>query len=296
MGVLIEDISLDNFDLGLSQMRMISQIKISQMEKSLSRHGQLQPVIVRRHAGYYQIIDGFKRYYASKNLMYKSLQCMGVEVDLAQAKVLLLSYNRSHQTMEAWEQAMVLYDLKTTHHYDLQCLCSLTGYSRSWVSRRLSMTEKLDGGVCQQIKMGSLTSSHARELMRLPRGNQASMSGVIIAQGLSSRQSASLISAFIRAKNTAAQQYVLNNPFEVLRRQLLDEQEVYEPRLSGHGNELLKTARYLKKSLDIMTSRLLDHKTNDLEETEKRILFDILYRIGKSCERIRGLIKQLQTN
>lgn len=89
---------------------------------------------------------------------------------------------------------------------------------------------------------------------------------------------------------------MLNNPFEVLRRQLLDEQEMYEPRLSGHGNELLKTARYLKKSLDIMTSRLLDNKTNDLEETEKRILFDILYRIGKSCERIRGLIKQLQTN
>ena len=295
MGVLLQDIPLDSFDLALSQMRLLSQAKISQMQKSLSSHGQLQPVIVRMHAGRFQIIDGFKRYYASKNLVYKTLQCLCVQVDVAQAKVLLLSYNRSHQTMEAWEQAMVLHDLHTTHKYDLQGLCTLTGYSRSWVSRRLSMTEKLDGDVCQQIKMGSLTSSHARELMRLPRGNQASVSGVIITQGLSSRQSALLISAFIRARNAAAQQYVLDNPFEVLRKQSLDEHDVYEPRLSGHGNELLKTARYLKKSLDIMTSRLHDHKTKHLQGSEKRILFDLFYRIGKSCEHVKGLIDKLQT-
>jgi ParB/RepB/Spo0J family partition protein len=175
----IEEISLSEFDLSLSGMRIMNMTRILQIEKSMRLHGQLQPVVARVHEGGYQIIDGFKRFYAAEDLIMESLQCRLLDIDLSQAKVLLLSYNRPHQSMEAWEEAMVLKDLSKTHSLSQSNLAKLTGYSRSWVSRRLALIDKMDEGISSDIMMGVLTSSHARALTKLPRGNQGEVARVI---------------------------------------------------------------------------------------------------------------------
>ena len=141
-----------------------------------------------------------RRFYAAEDLMMEALQCHVLEIDLTQAKVLLLSYNRLHQSMEAWEEAMVLQDLQKTHSMDQRSLSQLTGYSRSWVSRRLSLIGKMDEDVSSEIMMGTLTSSHARALTKLPRGNQGEVARVITTHHLTSRQSDKLAEAFLKAK------------------------------------------------------------------------------------------------
>jgi ParB-like chromosome segregation protein Spo0J len=108
----IEEISLAEIDLSLSGMRILNMTRVIQIEKSMRLYGQLQPVVVRVHAEGFTLIDGFKRVYAAENLVMESLQCHLLEIDLQQAKVLLLSYNRSNQSMEAWEEALVLQDLQ----------------------------------------------------------------------------------------------------------------------------------------------------------------------------------------
>jgi ParB family chromosome partitioning protein len=158
----IEEISLPEFDLSLSGMRIMNITRILQVEKSMRLHGQLQPVVARVHEGNYQIIDGFKRYAAAEDLMMKSLQCRVLNIDLTQAKVLLLSYNRPHQSMEAWEEAMVLQDLRKTHSLDQSSLSQMTGYSRSWVSRRLALIDKMDEGISSDIMMGVLRAMRVR--------------------------------------------------------------------------------------------------------------------------------------
>jgi len=206
----IEDIPLSKFDLSLSGMRMMNMTRVLQVEKSMRLHGQLQPVVARVHNGNYQMIDGFKRLYASEDLMIETLQCHLLEIDLKQAKVLLLSYNHSHQTMEAWEEAMVLQDLQKTHSLDQRSLARLTGYSRSWVSRRLALIGKIDEKISSDIMMGVLTSSHARALTRLPRGNQMKVARAITNYRLTSRQSDTLVDAFLEAKDENRQRYVLS--------------------------------------------------------------------------------------
>ena len=125
MSSRIEEISIDEFDLSLSGMRIMNMTRILQVEKSMRLHGQLQPVVARVHEGGYQLIDGFKRFYAAEDLLMETLHCHLLEIDLTQAKVLLLSYNRSHQSMEAWEEAMVLQDLQKTHSMDQRRLAQL---------------------------------------------------------------------------------------------------------------------------------------------------------------------------
>lgn len=74
--------------------------RITGLEKSMNVHGQLQPVIARLYEGGVQLIDGFKRLYAAETLLMDTLECRLFEVDESQAKIMLLSYNRSNQSME----------------------------------------------------------------------------------------------------------------------------------------------------------------------------------------------------
>ena len=107
MSTVIQEIPLSEFDLSLASVRIVNPARILQVEKSMRVHGQLQPVIARMHHDKYQLIDGFKRFYASENLLIETLQCRILDIDLPGAKVLLLSYNRPHRSMEAWEEALV---------------------------------------------------------------------------------------------------------------------------------------------------------------------------------------------
>ena len=69
MNPIIKEIPLPEFDLSLSVMRIMNMTRILQVEKSMRLHGQLQPVVARVHEGGYQLIDGFKRFYAAEDLM-----------------------------------------------------------------------------------------------------------------------------------------------------------------------------------------------------------------------------------
>jgi len=99
----IQEIDIHDFDLSLSAMRITNMGRIRQVEKSMRIHGQLQPVIARVHDSGYQLIDGFKRVYACEALVMDQVQCRLLEVDPDQAKILMLSYNWSSQSMEAYD-------------------------------------------------------------------------------------------------------------------------------------------------------------------------------------------------
>jgi ParB family transcriptional regulator, chromosome partitioning protein len=294
MNTAFEDIPLGKFDLTLSGIRITNHSRIRQVEKSMAIHGQLQPVIARLCTEGHQLIDGFKRFYSSENLGMESLQCRLLDIDLSQAKVLLLSYNRPHQSMDAWEEALVLHDLMATHHLDQVTLAEVTGYSRSWVSRRLSLIEKMDPDLSGNIMMGTLTSSHARAIIKLPRGNQGEVAKVILSCHLTSRQSSILIEAFIRATGRPQQEYILTHPLEIIESQHREQVESYDPRLSQHGNEVLRSTRYMKKSLYILAARMHDHRTKELKDREKTLLLEDLVPLSNYYEKLARLITNLK--
>jgi len=276
-------------------MRIMNFGRVHQIEKSMMLHGQLQPVVARLHDKGCQLIDGFKRYYAAEACGMETLQCRLLEIELSQAKVLLLSYNRPHQSMEAWEEAMVLQDLQKTHSLDQRSLAQLTGYSRSWVSRRLSLIGKMDEEVSSEIMMGTLTSSHARALTKLPRGNQGDVARAITSFSLSSRQSDKLVEAFLKAGDENRQRYILSHPELILRQDLsLSEEEPYDARLSSYGNDLMQGAGYVIQSVQILLSRLGDQRTGMLNESEKVIISPGFEKASGYAEKLKEAIGHLQ--
>jgi len=294
---IIKEIPLSEFDLSLSGMRIMNMTRILQVEKSMRLHGQLQPVVARIHANGIQLIDGFKRLYCAEDLMMETLQCHLLEIDLSQAKVLLMSYNRPHQSMEVWEEAMVLQDLQKTHSMDQGSLARLTGFSRSWVSRRLSLIGKMDQEVSTEIMMGTLTSSHARALIKLPRGKQKEVARVIATWRLSSRQSDILVGAYLKAKDEDHQRYILENPEKILMNDPADsEEDPYDVRLSSYGNDLMRSLRHVTKAVQIMLSRLDDQRMVMLDQTEKVIIITGFEKAAGYVKKLTGIITQLQTH
>jgi ParB/RepB/Spo0J family partition protein len=291
----IEAIPLGQFDLSLSGMRIMNMTRVLQVEKSMRLHGQLQPVIARVHTEGVQLIDGFKRLYSAENLMIETLQCRLLDIDLAQAKVLLMSCNRIHQSMEALEEALVLQDLQKTHSLDQRSLARMTGHSPSWVSRRLSLIGKMDEQVSYEIRLGGLTSSHARALVKLPRGNQADVARVITDWHLTSRQSSALVDAFLEAEDGDTRQYILSHPELVLEeREPVLPEEVNDDRLTRYGNDLMKSMELVLYFVQITLSRLGDHRLGELNDTEKVIIAPVVKKVSRYTEKLTGAITRLQ--
>ena len=295
MSTVIQEVPLSEFDLSLASVRIANPARILQVEKSMRVHGQLQPVIARVGHDKYQLIDGFKRFYASENLLIEALQCRVLDIDLPRAKVLLLSYNRPHRSMEAWEEALVLQDLQQIHSLDQRSLAELIGYSRSWVSRRLSLIEKIDEKVSSQIMMGILSSSQARALIQLPRGNQSAVAGAIINFNLTSRQSDTLVEAFLKAKDADQQQYILTHPEHVLKQEESHSpKEPYDVRLSAYGNDLMHSMMHVLQGVHIMLSRLSDQRMGMLSQSERVIITPFFDKVSGNIRKLTQVITELQ--
>jgi len=294
MNSRIEHIGITEFDFSLSSMRLMNLDRIAGLEKSMKVHGQLQPVIARVYEGGVQMIDGFKRLYAAETLLMDTLECRLFEVDESQAKIMLLSYNRTSQSMEVWEEAMVLKDLLETHDMDQRQLAKLTGHSPSWVSRRLSLIRKIDDQVASEIRMGSLTSSHARALMRLPRGNQLDVARVITTWHLSSRLSDRLVDAFLEAEDENQQQHTLRYPEHIIWAQTNLPEDPYDGRLSSYGNDLMNSIMNLFVVLNNLQSLSSDRRMGEFDESEMAIISPFLKEALGDTEKFTVMAKQLR--
>ena len=293
MSTRVEEIGITEFDLSLLSMRLMNLDHIAGLEKSMKVHGQLQPVIARLYEGGVQLIDGFKRLYAAEILLMDTLECRLFEVDESQAKIMLLSYNRSNQSMEVWEEAMVLKALLEGDDLEQRQLAKLTGHSPSWVSRRLSLISKLDEEVACEIRMGSLTSSHARALMRLPRGNQIDVARVISTYHLSSRLSDRLVDAFLEAEDMDQQQHILAHPEHIIWDQKDLPEDPYDSKLSLYGNEVMHSIMNLFRSLDTILSCLDDRRIREIDESEKIMIIPFLQELSGPIEKLSESIIEI---
>lgn len=297
LNLKIEEIPIEKFDLSLAGMRIINPGCVSRIQNSMHLHGQLQPVVAHLNEGKYQVIDGIKRVYAAIELMMETLECHVLDVDLKQAKLLVLSYNRPHQSMEVWEEALILDDLLRRHDLSQQSLSRLTGYSRSWVSRRLSLISRLDAQLVSEIRMGVLNGTQARALIKLPRGNQMEVARVITSWGFSSRQSNALVDAFLEAEDQDQQRYILAHPEVALSDREPDlsyDIDIDDPRLSRYGNDLIKSTRYVFSMIKHLLSCLDKRQVVALKETEKKIITPQLEKVQGYAEKLTKVIDDLQ--
>lgn len=95
-------------------------------------------------------------------------------------------------------------------------MATLLGRHKSWVCRRLALAERLADAVACDVRGGLVTTTVAREVARLPRGNQPEIAAAIRREGLGSHDAARLVTLFAKTSGTAQQRYLLEHPREAL--------------------------------------------------------------------------------
>jgi ParB/RepB/Spo0J family partition protein len=280
------ELALEQIRTDLMVMRLMRPGQINEMLHSLQRNGQLHPIIVNgMEDNAYQLIDGFKRYYASRELKWARLKTEVINESLVKCKAMILSYNLGSHSLVEYEEALIVYSLNKDHLMGQKSISELLGYSRSWICRRIALIEKLDAQVQDELRLGYISNSQARDIVKLPRGNQKEITKAIIDYKLSSRQSKQLIEKYLETGDKQQQAYMLNNPLEVINPE--KKKEACDVRLGEHGNRLLKAVELLRQQQNIFIGQYSDHRTRGLKGQEIEILHP---KIQEAKEKSRKII------
>ena len=93
----------------------------------------------------------------------------------------------------------------------------LLGRHKSWVNRRLAMLERLCAEAREELRLGLLTPALARQLTRLPRGNQAAALKTSREASLTSRELSGVVDLLLASSTQEQTAFVLDDPRRALR-------------------------------------------------------------------------------
>jgi ParB/RepB/Spo0J family partition protein len=212
----LQETALDAIDLDFERFRIIDPRAEARMLQSMKTHGQLSPLFAGRIERRPLLIDGFKRYRAARALGKSTVELRCVDRPLTTLKAIALTVNAEQSPGSEIEKALLLHSLHREDRMTQEDIALLCNRHKSWVCRRIALVDRLGEEVKTQLHLGLLTVSAARELFRLPRGNQAEVLQSIQNHHLSSRQCANLVGEFLRQQHPRQQARLLDAPFMLL--------------------------------------------------------------------------------
>ena len=245
----VRELALDEFDQRFARYRLQGDRAARQaMITSLRRFGQLSPVVVCELGGSIVLVDGFKRHDAAGDTKgIDRLSARRIEADEASAKAAMYGLNCLARRMHELEEAWIVYALVREDGLTQVQVAQLLGRHKSWACRRLAMLEKLSAAVRDDLALGLVSATVARQLVRLPVGNQAETLAAARREALSTVEIRSMVDLLLSAKSREQVQFVLEKPRQALRQASGEIIRTYDPRLSAAGNRF---ARRLASLLD----------------------------------------------
>ena len=95
-------------------------------------------------------------------------------------------------------------------------VAELLGRHKSWVCRRLALIERLGPKARDDLRVGLLSPTAARQIVRLPQGNQAEVLDAVRREALSGAELAGVVDLWLGCAERSQQQYILAHPREAL--------------------------------------------------------------------------------
>lgn len=238
------EIALSQIGQSYGRLRLVHPQADAGMMDSLRQFGQIFPIVVVALGERYELVDGFKRLRALKQLGYECVRARVVDLGVHALKAAMIALNRRKGAICDLEEGMVVHSLCREDGLSQVEVALLLGRHKSWVCRRLSLIERLGDEALEHIRLGLIPTSIGRELCRLPRGNQQAALHTILKYRLSSRESARLVSLLLQRPRWGWQN-LLNFPIEILSERVPE-----HPRRRG----------MLSSMADRLTKKLLDVK------------------------------------
>jgi ParB-like chromosome segregation protein Spo0J len=263
------------------------------MARSLRRYGQMAPVVVCLRGESAEVIDGFKRLSAARLLPLSTLSARLLAADERVAKAAIYGLNRGSRPTQELEEAWIVQALVRDDGLSQVETAELLGRHKSWVCRRLALLEKLAPEARQHLRLGLLSARLAREVVRLPAGNQAEVLQVARRDGLNASEVAGVVELWLRSASREQQEYVLAKPREALQQARGSPPLACDPRMSVAGNRLARQLAYLLDGLERMEHWLLHRGRAQLTATDQRLLTPSFTRLLRDALAVSELVEDL---
>lgn len=166
---------------------------LQELADSISQHGIIQPLTVRKlSSGYYQIIAGERRWRAARLAGLQEVPVIVIEADDRKAAELAMIENLQREDLNPMEEAAGFQSLIESYHMTQEEAAQRVGKSRSAVTNALRLLG-LAPSVRKLVEEGKLSAGHARALVPLSPSLQESAANAIVSGGLSVRQTEALV-------------------------------------------------------------------------------------------------------
>jgi ParB-like chromosome segregation protein Spo0J len=264
------------------------------MARSLERYGQLSPVVVCRRQDRYELIDGFKRLGAARRLVpLESLAARLLEADERSAKAAIYGLNRAGGRTRELEEAWIIHALVRDDGMSQVEVAELLGRHKSWVCRRLALIERLGSKARDDLRVGLLSPTAARQIVRLPEGNQGEVLDAARREALAGAELTGLVDLWLGCANASQQQYILAHPREALSQAKGLVHAVRDPRLSEAGNHLWKRIGLLLDVLGRMEVWLAHHGRSGLTAEDRVMLTPRFEKLSRDAGSVAALSSDL---
>ena len=176
---------------------------LQELADSISQHGIIQPLTVRKlSSGYYQIIAGERRWRAARLAGLQEVPVIVIEADDRKAAELAMIDNLQREDLNPMEEAAGFQSLIESYHMTQEEAAQRVGKSRSAVTNALRLLG-LTPSVRKLVEEGKLSAGHARALVPLSPSLQESAANAIVSGGLSVRQTEALVKRLSAEKKEA---------------------------------------------------------------------------------------------
>ncbi len=176
---------------------------LQELADSISQHGIIQPLTVRKlSSGYYQIIAGERRWRAARLAGLQEVPVIVIEADDRKAAELTMIENLQREDLNPMEEAAGFQSLIESYHMTQEEAAQRVGKSRSAVTNALRLLG-LTSSVRKLVEEGKLSAGHARALVPLSPSLQESAANAIVSGGLSVRQTEALVKRLSAEKKEA---------------------------------------------------------------------------------------------
>jgi ParB/RepB/Spo0J family partition protein len=289
----LERLPLDRLGRDYRRYRLPDPEAEADMAGSLRRYGQLTPLVVCLREETYQILDGFKRHAAAIALGWEALAARLYEADERAAKAAIYGLNRTGRHTQEWEDAWIVHALVREDGLTQVEVAELLGRHKSWVCRRLALVEKLADAARDDLRLGLLSATAARALVRLPAGNQPEVLAALHRDELTAAELEGVVDLLGAAPGRSQQEFILEQPRRALQQAHQETGWAYDARLSRAGNRVARRLAAVLDGLSQMETWLRHQGRAGLTPCDRSVLQPGFARLAEAARGVAALSDDL---
>jgi len=286
--------ALELFDERYACYRLAAREAEAEMLASMRQFGQMSPVVCCLREERPRLIDGFRRLWAARKIReIRELSARLIEVDDRQAKAAIYRLNQAGRRIHVLEEAWLAYALVREDGLSQLEVAQLLGKHKSWVCRRLALLERLGEGARQDLQLGLLSPSAARQLIRLPRGNQQECLECVRRESLTAGEVRDVVDLLLASSTREQKEFVLLKPREAVAQARGGPIRCWDPRLSTAGNRVSRKLGWLLDNLSGMENWLRHRGRGELSLCDGAVLRPGFERLGRDGRVVAELAEDL---